>query len=39
MTQLIKQSWTSYQKFFFLLSHGEETLKYRQLVLDENTGI
>jgi hypothetical protein len=21
------------------LSHGEETLKYRQLVLDENTGI
>jgi hypothetical protein len=21
------------------LSHGEETLKYRQLILDENTGI
>ena len=76
MTQLIKQSWTSYPNIFFQtchfspinklkyeenmykcyyceikesplqsiiehckLSHGEETLKYRQLVLDENTGI
>jgi hypothetical protein len=77
MTQLIKQSWTSYPKYIFLqacrfspinklkyeenmykcyycgikesslqsiiehckLSHGEETLKYRQLILDENTGI
>jgi hypothetical protein len=74
MTQLIKQSWTSYPNTFFSgmplltyqqvrrkhvqvlllwnkrkslaeyyehckLSHGEETLKYRQLVLDENTGI
>ena len=77
MTQLIKQSWTSYPKYIFLqacrfspinklkyeenmykcyycgikesclqsiiehckLSHGEETLKYRQLVLEENTGI
>ena len=68
MTQLIKQSWTSYPNIFFYklkyeenmykcyyceikesplqsiiqhckLSHGEETLKYRQLVLDENTGI
>ena len=68
MTQLIKQSWTSYPNIFFYklkyeenmykcyyceikesplqsiiqhckLSHGEETLKYRQLVLEENTGI
>ena len=77
MTQLIKQSWTSYPNIFFSgmplltyqlqvevrrkhvqvlllwnkrkflqsiiehckLSHGEETLKYRQVVLDENTGI
>ena len=76
MTQLIKESWTSYPNCFFQacrfspinklkykenmykcyycgikesslqsiiehckLSHGEETLKYRQLVLEENTGI
>ena len=76
MTQLIKQSWTTYPNILFSgmplltyqqvelrkkhvqvlllwnkrkslaeyyehckLSHGEETLKYRQLVLDENTGI